>query len=100
MSYKYMWPQPSLSLNHNSSLVFDRYFQFTLSLPLSKNFSADSVITSRTSPVEASATRIHSCLCSRDVETNASCLPSSLHCTSSHPLPPRQLTSSHKVERC
>src|SRR5580692_1316370 len=100
MSYRYIWPQLSRSLNHNSSFVFDRYFQFTLSLPLSKNFAVVSPITSRTSPVDASAMRIHSCLWSREVETKARCAPSSLHCTSSHPLPPRQLTSSHSVERC
>ena len=61
--------------------------QFTLPFPDSKNVSTFSSRTRRTSPVAASLTKSWTCLWSREVETNASCLLSSLQWTSAHSPP-------------
>src|SRR5258707_1271615 len=98
-SYMYRWPQFSRSLNHITSFDSGKYFQFTRPLPDSKNVGTFSVKTSRTPPVPMSATRTVSSRWSRDVETKATEELSELHCMSDHS-PPRQATSSHKVERC
>src|SRR5207342_3869996 len=67
-------------------------------MPDSNQFFASSPKTSCTAPVGTSAVRTQVLVWSREVEANAMDLPSFAHCTSSQP--PKQLTSSHCVERC
>src|SRR4249919_1436490 len=67
-------------------------------MPDSNQFFASSPKTSCTAPVATSAVRTQVFVWSREVEANAIDLPSFAHCTSSQP--PKQLTSSHCVERC
>src|SRR5207342_1959759 len=67
-------------------------------MPDSNQFFALSSKMSLTVPVATSAVRSVALVWSRADETKARDLPSFAHCTSSQP--PKQLTSSHCVERC
>ena len=84
--------------NQITSFEPGRERQFTRPLPDSRNVSPFSSSTSRIAPVAASATRRLACWWLREVETNATWLPSGFHCTSTHS--PPQMTSSQSVERC
>ena len=55
--------------------------------------------TSRMLPVAASATRSFSSLWSREVDTNASCVPSALQFTSSNPRPALLMSSESEPRR-